>query len=280
MGIFKNKKLFLFLFITVIFLGDISGSEKKKLSIITTILPFKEFIKSVGGNRVDVTSLIPPGANPHTYELTPGQLKDVSRAAMYVKVGSGIEFELVWLDKILTFNRNLMMCNASEGIALVEGDPHVWLSLRNTKIIVKNIKNALILLDPVHKASYVDNAEKYVHTLDNYDRKFSKELAPFKTKKILVFHPSWGYFVRDYNLGQIPVEIEGKEPSPKRIRYVIDAARQHTIKTIFIAPQQNPKTASIIAREINGVVAFADPLAEQFLENLQEIVDEIVKSYE
>lgn len=268
-----------------------------KIKVITTLLPFKEFVETVGGNGVEVSALIPPGASPHTYELAPSQLREVSQARLYVKTGSGVEFEEVWLEKIVGLNEKMVVCNSSESLELREmesdhhndgdeyndhhgKDPHVWLSPRNAKIIVENVRDCFIQLDPSNIEVYHRNAQKYIRQLDDLDRTIQERLSELPDRWFIVFHPAWGYFARDYNLNQIAIQVQGKEPSPKYIVQVIEKARKLGIKTLFVSPQANPKTAQLIATEIRGTVAFANPLAEHYIENLQGVAELISKSYE
>ncbi|MBE9505783.1 MAG: zinc ABC transporter substrate-binding protein, partial [Chloroflexi bacterium] len=99
--------------------------ETDTIKMIATILPLADFVQQVGGERVDVTVMVPPGASPHVHEPTPGQMVDVSKADVYVKVGSGVEFEIAWLDKLVEQNRDMRIIDCSEGIAVVGGDPHI-----------------------------------------------------------------------------------------------------------------------------------------------------------
>ncbi len=277
------------------------------IEVVTTILPFKEFVEGVGGERVEVSILIPPGANPHTYELTPSQLKLVSRARMYVKVGSGIEFEQVWTGKIAGLNKDMLVCNSCEGLSLIEmeesncrndddaqhstrskaerhdyhgKDPHVWLSPRNARDIVGNIKECLIQIDPGNSETYVTNARNYINRLDALDEEIQGKLFGLKGKPFMVFHPAWGYFARDYNLNQIAIEVQGKEPSPRQISKAIETARRFGIKTILVSPSIDPKTAVVVANEIDGEVVLADPLAQRYIDNLGEVANLISRTYE
>jgi ABC-type metal ion transport system, periplasmic component/surface adhesin len=111
----------------------LQAEKEGKIGVIVTILPQAEFVEKIGGNRVSVMVMVPPGASPHSYEPKPDQLVQVSKAKMYAKVGSGVEFERVWMDKIINTNREMVVVNCSRGIELIEGDPHVWLSPKKRK---------------------------------------------------------------------------------------------------------------------------------------------------
>ncbi len=273
--------------------------SKKKIGVVVTILPLADFVENIGKDKVDVSVVIPPGGNPHTYEPTPSQLKQVSQAQMYVKVGSGVEFELAWMDKLASLNKNMLICDSSEGIRLIEmterhhkknkehhnedgyhhgKDPHIWLSPVNAKVIVANIKNALIEIDPGNKEFYTHNAQEFILRLDNLNKEFGDNLSALKNRTFIVFHPAWGYFASDYGLKQIPIEVEGKEPTVKELIKLIKKAKKCNIRVVFASPQFSKKSAEVIAKEINGKVVFMDPLAKNYIENLHKVVDAFTQS--
>lgn len=124
--------------------------SEEKIGVVVTIIPLADFVGQVGKDKVEVTVMVPSGANPHTYEPTPVQLKKISQAQLYVKVGSGVDFELAWMDKIRVINKEMLICDSShrEGIKLIDQDPHIWLFPRNAKIMVQNICQTLAEIDP------------------------------------------------------------------------------------------------------------------------------------
>jgi len=242
-----------------------------KIGVVVTILPQAEFVERIGGDKVRVTVMVPPGASPHTYEPTPSQLKEVSNAKMYAKVGSGIEFELAWMDKILSVNKKMLVVDCSNGIELIDNDPHIWLSPKNAKIMVENIYRGLVQIDPANREYYARNKEKYLQELDKLDNEIARALSGRENRKIMVYHPAWTYFARDYGLEQIPIEREGKEPTPQGIANLIKQARENNITVIFASPQFSTKTADVIAKEINGKVVLINPLEKNYLENMRKV---------
>ena len=259
-----------------------------KIGVAVTILPQAEFVESIGGDKVSVTVMVPPGANPHTTELKPSQMTEVAKAKMYAKVGSGIEFELTYMDKIVGINKNMLVVDCSKGIELIGSvdpdepgnDPHIWLSTANAKIMVRNICDDLVQVDPANKAYYEQNRDAYLQKLDALDQELRSSLANIKNRAFIVLHPAWGYFARDYDLEQIPIEIGGKEPSAQDVARIIDEAKQRNIKIIFASPQFNPQMAEVIANEIGGKVVLIDDLARDYIENLHKVLDEMVQAME
>ena len=271
---------------------------EQKVGVAVTIAPLAEFVNRVGGERVYVTVMVPPGASPHTYEPTPGQLKDVNRAKLYVKVGSGIEFELVWLDKILAVNRNLSVCDASQGVELIAmakhahsdhrhfhkasahpaQDPHIWTSPANAIKMTENIRDGLIAIDPENEAHYRAGAEAYIQKLRALQSRLTNDLENVQNRKFMVFHAAWGYFAHEFGLEQIALEVGGKEPSARDITRLIQKAKAQKISIIFAEPQFNAKSAETIARAIGGRVVLLDPLAENYLRNMETTAAAVAES--
>jgi len=281
-----EKRILLFgaIFITVCLIGvylliPIPQTEKneEKMGVVVSILPQAEFVEKIGGNKVQVIVMVPPGASPHTYEPIPSQLKEVSKAKMYAKVGSGIEFESAWMDKIISVNKEMRVVDCSKGIEFIEKeghtDPHIWLSPKNAEIMVENIYQGLTQIDPANQEYYARNKEKYLQELNKLDNEIAQALSGKKNRKIMVYHPAWAYFARDYGLEQIPIEKEGKEPTPQGITSLIKQARENNIEVIFASPQFSTKTAEVIAEEINGKVVLISPLEKNYLENMRKVAE-------
>lgn len=257
---------------------SILWSESGGLRVVVTIPPQAEFVEKVGGEHLQVTVLVPPGANPHTYEPTARQMIEVAKAKIYFQVGSGIDLELTFTEKIVKINSGIIVVNCSEGIRIVDRDPHVWLSPKNAKIIVKNIYKALVQVDPENEEYYRRNMESYLRELESLDEEIRGILENLTDRCFIVYHPAWGYFARDYNLTQIPVEKEGKEPTARGLMALIDQARELNKKVIFVSPQFDRRKAETIAENIDGKVVFLDPLAKDYVNNLRLVALKIAGS--
>ena len=257
----------------------------KKIGVVVTVLPQAEFVEKVGGDKVRVTTMVPPGADPHIYEPMPEQLRELSNADLYAMVGSGIDFEIVWMDKFSSMNPNMEIMNCSENIDFIENseldsddhpnsiDPHVWVSPKNAEIMVENIYQKLAATDPANKEYYEKNKDKYLKELDKLDSDIRKSLEGKDNRVIMVYHPAWGYFCRDYSLKQMAIQSEGKEPTPQGIASLIKQAKAENIKVIFVSPQFSSKNAEVIAENIGGKVVKIDPLAKDYVENLYQVVE-------
>lgn len=250
---------------------DAQENAIDKINVATTIAPLAEFVRAVGGDRVAVTVVVPPGAEPHTFEPTPSLMVDMSKADLYVMNGAGLEF---WIDRLLQANKDMTVIDSSKGIDLIsesedEMDPHIWISLKNAAVQVQNVCSGLIQVDPANKDYYSQNRNSYLEQLKALDEELNSSFAASKKKIFVVHHPAWTYFARDYALEQVPLMDNEKEPGPKYLSQVIDLARQNNISTIFIEPEFNPKSAEVIAKEMNASITTLDPLAADYLNNMR-----------
>jgi zinc transport system substrate-binding protein len=240
------------------------GVEAQKIRVVVTINPYVEFVKKVGGERVDVVVLVPQGADPHTFDLTPSTIKAVSDARIYFKVGAGLEFEVNWLDKLAELNPNMLIVDTSAGIELIgsEGhyDPHIWLSPRNAIKIVNSIYQGLVQIDPDNVKMYKENHSTYINELEKLDNEVKEILSDLRTRVFIVHHPAWTYFARDYNLRQIALEEEGKEATVEEMIKIIKAAKAEGVKAVFTEPQFDTRQLEVIAKELNVKIVPVDPL--------------------
>lgn len=246
--------------------------------MVVSILPLADFVEQVGGDNVPVTVMVPPGASPHSYEPKPSQLVAVSKARMFVEVGTGVEFELAWMDKLMKINKDMLVINSSQGIRLMGKDPHVWLSPYNAKRMVANICNGLVRLDPQNQDYYIANKNKYLERLDELDQSTRDRLSGLTDRRFIVYHPAWGYLARDYDLEQIAVEEEGKETTADNIKEVVDKSKGMSRKIVFVSPQFSTKGAEVVAHEIGGSTEFLDPLPEHYLDDMRTAVGRLVQA--
>ena len=260
-----------------------------RIGIVVTILPQAEFVEGVGGEKVSATVMVPPGASPHAYEPTPSQMTALSKAKIYAKVGSGIDFELVWMDKLVATNKKMLVVDCSDGVQLQKMagvhersamDPHIWLSPLNARIMVQNIADGLIQIDPENRAYYEQNQDSYLQKLTRLDRDIRDSLSAVTNRRFMVYHEAFGYFARDYNITMLPIEEEGKEPTAVDIANLIKLAKEHKIEVIFTSPQFNPQSAKVIAEAIAGRVVFIDPLAGDYIDNMYRVLREMVQAME
>lgn len=250
-----------------------------KIDVFVSIVPQKYFVKKIGGALVNASVMVKPGANPATYEPKPRQMVDLSKTKIYFAIG--VPFEKVWLKKISGANPKMLVVHTEKGIEKMpmkvdnpQGikDPHIWLSPPLVMIQARNILNALVVMDHANKSVYEAGYKQFITEIENLDAEL-KGIFVGKRKgmEFIVFHPSWGYFAGEYGLKQVPVEIEGKDPKPADLQRLVKYAKKLGIKVIFVQPQFSVTNASVIAQAIGGQIAFADPLALNWPDNLQKV---------
>ncbi len=278
-------------FLTIALSSPILASDTMLAAV--SILPQLEFVGNIAG-EIDIQTLvmIPPGASPATYELTPSQMKKLSKVKIYFKIGAKLPFEQVWLDKIAGLNPNMLIVDCSKGVDILSGeeksehnehqhshhhgqDPHIWCSPVNARIIIQNMAEGFITIDPEHRSDYEKNTASYIQKLDELNLEIIKLFENKTSRKFVIFHPAWGYFARDYNLIQIPIEIEGKEPGAGDLMKLVSIAKKEKLSTVFASPQSNAESARIIATEIGGKVEYIDPLRGDYLNNLRETASKL-----
>lgn len=305
--------------------------DEGKLGIVVSLLPQKEFAERIGGEHVSVTVMVGEGQEPHGYEPSTAQMKDVAEADIYFKVGSGVEFETAWMDKFIEQNSKMKVVDGSAGINLIEiseehdhedddheeeddhnetddkhdeeehhneteeddheedqeddhhhhgDDPHIWTSPSNAKIMVQNLLTVMKAEDPGNADEYQKNADAYLAELDSLISEISTGLEPYADEKFLVYHPAFGYFAHEFDLVQLAVEDEGKEPTAKGLEHVIEQAKDESIKVVFVEPQFDKHNAQTIADEIGGSVITLDPLSPDYIQNLREISEKLIEAFE
>ncbi len=256
-----------------------ANNPNGKIGVVVTIGPEVEWVNAIGGDKVNVTLMVPPSADPHTYEPLPGQLKQISNAKMYAAIGSPIEFETNYMDKIKSANPNMLIVNSSQGITLMpntaenqsdEMDPHDWNDPKDAEIMVNNIYNGLVKVDPADQAYFAKNRDNYEAKLEQLDANTTQTLKDKNGTHILIFHPAFGYYAKDYNLNQTAVMINDEEPSPQRIALLTNIAQANNITVMFTEPQYDPKYMQSIASQIPGSkVLTVNDLDPNYLDNMK-----------
>ena len=253
-----------------------------KLNIVVSIPPQATFVKEIGKDKVDLTIMVNIGNSPHIYEPKPSQMKNIAKAKIYFSIG--VEFEKSNLPKFINQNRNMKIIDSSLGIERIsisknqssgKKDPHIWTTPKNVKIIAKNILKALIEIDNENRDFYQKNYKILLKKIDVTDENIKNILKNSSNKRFMVFHPSWGYFAKEYNLIQLPIEIAGKKPKPKEIIELMKTARKQNIKTILTAPEFSDKIAKQIANELKINVFGISPLNPNWSQNLENLAKEI-----
>ena len=285
------------LFLCIAFFTLLNASKPE---ITVNILPQKYFVEKIVKDKFEINVMVKPGSSPHNYEPKPSQMKSLVNSKAYFLVGD--PFEQAWMDKFKQNAKNTLFVDTTKGIEKIQMeehnhhdeanvdakhdehdhsgfDPHVWLDPLLVKIQAKNIYEAMVEIDSHNSDFYKTNYEEFIKELDTLDENIKTILSPYKDKAFMVFHPSWGYFAKRYDLEQISIEIEGKEPKPNELVELIEEAKKHDIKIVFVAPQFSQKSAKTISKNINANVVAIDPISGNWKESMLDTANQIANSY-
>jgi len=274
------------------------GNQKKAENsaaadvVTVSILPQKTFVEKIAGDDFEINLLIPPGSSPAAYTLLPSQLKDISRSAIWFRIGY-IGFEHSWADKIEQANTKMKVVNISEGLDLIADkmeqhgdhvhidgvDPHVWLSPTMVKDMAKVILDELSALKPEKAADYKANYMRFVKECDQLNIDLKNQLKDYAGRKFIVFHPSLSYYAREYGLDQYSLETGGKEPTPQHLREVVDMAKSEGIKVVYIQSEFDREHARVFADEIGGKIIQVWPLNPEWEENLRTMTQILIDNF-
>jgi zinc transport system substrate-binding protein len=266
------------------------GRRPERILVAVSVPPQAYFVERIGGDRVQVAVMIPPGYSHVDYPLTPHQMVALSRARLYVAVGHpSFEFEASRLLPFLSTLPDLQVVDMSAGLEGLPGwddgehaegedpdghpggDPHTWVAPVTVRVAARNIAVALERLDPPHAAEYRKNLAAFERDIDALDSEIRSRLAGVRGARFMVYHPTWGYFAREYGIQQVAIESEGKEPSAARLIQLIGLARRHGVRAIFVQAGFPRKSAQVIADAVGGRVAVADPQERDWLHNLRRV---------
>ncbi|PKM79740.1 MAG: ABC transporter substrate-binding protein [Firmicutes bacterium HGW-Firmicutes-14] len=250
--------------------ADKNSGDENKITVYTSFYTMHDFTKKIGGDKINLTNLVPAGTEPHEWEPTPADIANLEKADVLIYNGAGMEG---WLDKVLKTleNNNLIVVETSKDLKLLDNadgdedlkyDPHVWLNPMNAKKQMAAIKNALASADPSNKdyyeKNYIDNAKK----LDDLDKEFMDAAAKFEKKDIVVAHQAFGYLCDAYGLKQVAIEglNADAEPSPAKMAEITEFAKENDVKYIFFEELMSSKVAEVIAKEVGAKTEVLSPL--------------------
>lgn len=295
------KKIF---FVTALLFASLLSA---KPVVIASIAPVGYLAKAVGGDKIEVQSLAK--GDVHSYEPKPNDMKAVAKASLFIAAGLEFEEAWIPRFKASAKNLVVVQSDAkiaklkeehaehdeeygqhaakddkhsghSEHEAKdkheehdeeheAHADPHVWLNPMLAITMARNISDALIAMDKANKDFYLKNFQKLMNDLLAFDESAKNELAGLKNRKFVVYHPAWGYFAEHYDLEQISIERNGKEPKIDEMASTVKMIKDENIKVIFADPNRSQKSAQVLASQTGAKVELLDPLGYNLLENLK-----------
>lgn len=264
----------------------------KSHQVLVTLSPYKFFVEKIAGDTVNVQVMVPSGSSGHTYEPTTKQMLSASQADLWFIIGE--PFEIRALGVLKTHNPRLVTVDMRQGIDLIYGnssdenaictchchtgvDLHFWLSPNLAKQQAKTITDALIKYYPSHEERYRKNLKLFLEELDFLNREIGGILSFLQNRVILVSHPAYAYFCKDYDLKQLSIEFEGKDPTPQQLTKLLQKIHHYRIRTIFTQRQYSNKGAKLIASEIGAKIVELDPYSEDYINSLREIAIQFAK---
>jgi len=277
----KSKYLVVIFIIILIFslTACADNNADSKLLVAVTIAPQKNFVEAVGGKKVEVVTMIPPGNSPGNYAPSPKEYIKFSDADIYFSIGVPAD-KVNILPRTRDFNEKIEIIRLDEEVAKKiddryfapgKRDPHIWLSPERVKVMIDIIAIELSEKDKEHADFYQENAKKYKSKLNKVDNEIKDIMQNLNNKSFIIYHPSFGYFADEYGLEMIAIEKDGKEATAKRLQEIIDRARKENIKVVFYQKEIDSRQSEAIAEEIGGKTVQIEPLAEDYLNNLKKM---------
>ncbi|MFN0065937.1 MAG: metal ABC transporter solute-binding protein, Zn/Mn family [Chlamydiales bacterium] len=237
-----------------------------KPRILVSIPPQKYLVQEIAGDTVEVDVIVPPGVSPHTYEPTLQLMTKIQDAEVWFRIGEGFEHHLMPILSCKIIDQRegleLLPCSCCHKEAF---DSHIWLSPKLLKAQILQIKTYLVSAHPESALQFEMGFSSLEERLEALLQKLQQQPFP---KAILVSHPAFGYFCRDFNIHQLSIEMEGKEPAPRQITHLIQEAREHNLNKVFLQRQYSTQGGRRIAQELSLEVIYVDPYAENVLSNL------------
>ncbi|MCB6901263.1 zinc ABC transporter substrate-binding protein [Hoylesella buccalis] len=273
------KKYLLLLTVTLILASCTTNPQDTRRKITVTIEPLRYFTEQIAGEKFVVNTMVPQGGNPETYEPTAQQMVKLAESDLYIKVGN-IGFERTWMKKLSQNAPHTIIIDSSEGIELAHSshgvtDPHTWMSTNNAKQIARNIYEALVSINARDSASYRRNYEALIDTIEATDMRLREQLTRDKSQAFLIDHPALTYFARDYELLQIPVEEEGREPSAAQLKKTIQLAKDKKVKVMFVQKQFETRSTKIVSQEVGAETIAINPLSHNWSEEMVSIAKKL-----
>jgi len=252
------------------------ASSEGKMTIITSLFPLYDFARNIGGDKVDVSLLLPPGVEAHAFEPRPADIVRINRADMFIYTGKIME---PWVDEIVksVTSSKLLIVDSSEGVRLISQleefpdedehaehrhggaeDPHIWLDFSNAQKMVNNICEAMIKKDPQNKDFYLKNAADYNDRLSELDSEYKTVLAGCKQHTVVYGgHFAFGYMAKRYGMKFISAYrgfTPDAEPTPRNLAELVDKIKQLGVGYIYYEELISPKVAETLSEETDAML--------------------------
>ena len=290
------RKVLIILF-AVFCLHSVFAEKSDKLNVYVSIMPQKYFADKVGGELVNVSVLVPSGTSPENFDPSPKQIMQLGSSDVYFTID--IPFENIFLDKLKAGKKKLVIADCDKNVPKLrnqehkehehehehghqhgEFDPHIWTDPELIKIIAQNMADTFSVTDPAHAATYAANLKNFKDELDTLKDELSLKLAPYKGRIFYVYHSAYTYFAERFALVQKSIETGEKEPTPAKLRELVNQANQDKVKTIFIQPEFPASGAKRVAEAIGGKTVTMSVLEYDVPANMKKTAALLAESFE
>lgn len=261
------------LLVVLLFVACIHKKENEAV-ITVTMEPLRFFAEQIAGDKFKVVSLVPEGTSPETYDPSPLQIVDMANSKAYFLSGR-LGFEESLLPRVSENCPDIKIFDTSVGVPIIESDPHVWNSPANALIIAGNIRDALCGLDSANATFYCENYNQLRRTITSTDSIITSLLSCVNNRSFLIYHPALTYFAKEYNLFQVSIEEEGKEPSASQLVEIIDSCKQLSTRIVFVQREFDERNAQAIAQELNAQLVVINPLSYHWAEEMVHIAQSL-----
>ncbi len=263
-----------------------AGDQDEQPQVSVSIVPLAYFTDQLTDEGVSVNVMVPPGASHATYSPSTSQLQALSDADIYFRIGH-LGYEQVWMDRLAELGQDMEITDLSANVDLIRGepvdhgdhvheggvDPHIWMSPATMLELLPVFKQTLSETYPAMADQISANHDSLYERVQDLHTGMLQLSEELEQKSFMIFHPALTYLARDYGLEQIPIEYEGKEPTPGRLRRIIDQARATEIPVIFIQEEFDERSAELVSRESGASLIQINPMAYNWFEGMEEIMD-------
>lgn len=272
-------------------------AQTEKLHVAVSFNAMKEFTEAVGKDNVEIITIIPDGTEPHDFQPTTKNMKDLSKAKVFICHGLGLE---PWAEQAVqaAANKDLVFAEAAKGVNSIKSistkktashaavdDPHAFLSLSEAQTEVQNIADALAAADPKNASFYQQNAVEYKKQLQLLKDEYAPKFASLPQKHFVTGHAAFAYLCRDFGLTQNSVEdvFADGEPSTQKLAELVTYCKDNHVKTIFTEDLVSPKTSETLAKEVGATTKQIHTMESSegsltYLDRMKENLDEIYTS--
>lgn len=279
------QKIATFIICALLIVGCTTKSDSDKKTIFVTITPMQSIIEEITAGDFDIEVIVPKGASPETFEPTPKQVTSFSDAELIFSTGL-IDFEQSLVERI---SGDAEVVNLSNGIELIAGscshgnhqhkhgvDPHIWTSPRALRTMVTNAHKAIMAHYP-DSVKYTEATGRLLERIDALDTYCATRIKAEGVEAMMIYHPAYTYYARDYGIEQIAIEHDGKEPSLRQTTALIEKAKEHGVKAILRQPQYSEDKVRAIANDAGAEIITTDPLAEDILGEIERVTEIICR---